>query len=122
MVIFKESVKSLKWFLIIVGVFGLSPTLKALGNLGKVAPLETIMIIISIFITLGILLIGFTFEKLIKTKSELIINFFLFNIIWIVITALYYFSSSKNTAIFVLAGLTVAINLVIITSIKRLSK
>lgn len=123
MAIFKESKKSLRWFLILVGVFGLYSSITGLASFGQLPPLDSLIFIVSAILNLATLYIGITFNNLLQTKSESLIKFFWFSIIWAVLNAVYlYFSGLVNAGIFIFFGIGVLIDFVIINSIKRLSK
>lgn len=123
MAIFKESKKSLRWFLIIVGLFGLYSAISGLRSFGELPSLLAITFVVSIIINLITLYIGIKFYLLIQTSSELLIKFFWFQVLWIVANATYMYATHLvNAGIFVYYGIGVLITIVIINGIRKLAK
>jgi hypothetical protein len=122
--IFKETKKSLRWFLIIVGLLGLYSSIPGFGSFREQPTLIIIASIISTILNLITLYIGIKFYTLIQTSSGLLIKFFWFNIIWTIVGAILYIYSSGlvNAGIFIFLGIEVLIYFVIINSIKRLDR
>lgn len=123
MAIFKESKKSLRLFLIVVGALGVYSSMTDLASFGQLTSLDSLIFIISTILSLVVFYIGIVFDNLLQTKSEFLIKFFWFSIIWSVLNVVYlYFSGSINAGIFIFFCIGVLINLIIINSIKRLSE
>jgi hypothetical protein len=123
MTIFKESKQSLRRFLIIIGLFGLYSAISGLRSFGELPPLLAITFVISIIINLIILYVGIKFYSLIKTRSDLLIKFFWFQVLWMVVNAIYMYATSLvNAGIFIFYGIGILITIVIINNIKKLAK
>lgn len=127
MAIVKETKNSLRWFLIIIGCFGIYSGIMLLrGNIivltFKSNPIVGLFYVISFIFSVITLYIGIKFFSLIQTNSKFIVNFFWIQLIFSVLATLY---DILNKTFSVLSLVFVIINVLILVAIiknvKRLS-
>jgi hypothetical protein len=123
MAIFKESKKSLRWFLIVVGSYNVYSVISGLRSFAELPTLLAMILVISVIINLIVLYVGIRFYSLIQTSSGLLIKFFWFQVLWTVANAIYVYTTHLvNAGTLIFYGISVLITIVIINSIKKLAK
>ncbi|MES2223734.1 MAG: hypothetical protein V4469_02250 [Patescibacteria group bacterium] len=123
MAIFTESTKTLRWFLIILGLVGVDITVNGLGAFRYLDGLGELVFIISAIINVTVLYSGLFFNSLIQSKTNLMINFFWFCIVFYLLNTIrLYFIGILGFNRVVIEIIFLFIPYVIIDNIKRLSQ
>ncbi|MES2409527.1 MAG: hypothetical protein V4509_04505 [Patescibacteria group bacterium] len=123
MAIFTESTKTLRWFLIILGLVGVDTTVNGLGTFRYLDRIGALVFVISAVINILTLYIGLFFNNLIQSKANLMINFFWFCIVFYLLNSLrlYFVGIVEFGRVFIDVTF-LFIPYVIIDNIKRLSQ
>jgi|SRR3989344_631270 len=129
MAIIKESKFSLRWFILFLAVIGLIEIWEELileeVSIFESGTVSLIGFFVSALISLAMLYIGISFNRLIVTKSGALVGFFWVVLVFSISAFLYEVSidsSLMSAGVIVWVLISVLINVYIIRSISRLSR